>query len=306
MITMRCSLKIKYIVLQLYFLLWLTIAPHSVFAAPMVPPLNQENTKTHIPGKFIWFELATTNPDQLKKFYGQVFNWKFQTITQTDEQYTLIKNSDHNVAGLFKAKPREGVNLGALWIGMMSVDDPGKAAATAKTAGGSVHTSPKALPNRGTYALLRDPEGALFGVLKSDSGDPRDRKIENGNIFWVDLFAKDIQRAGAFYKKLAGYEISNEDYSGVKRTFLRSANKYRAGIVSLPGDANRSGWLPYVRVKDVMTTLKKVKAAGGVVMVEPDKALLDSNLAIFSDPLGGIMGIVKWDHPANGKQGNAP
>jgi len=306
MVARLCTIKTRSIALQIHLLLWLLFVSHIVFSTPVLPPLNKENTKTQIPGKFIWFELATSNPDQLKNFYSAVFNWQFQSITQTDEQYTLIKNGNHNLAGLFKAKPREGVNLAALWIGMMSVDDPGKAAATAKNAGGSVHTSAKALPNRGTYALLRDPEGALFGVLRSDSGDPPDREIENDNIFWMDLFAKDTKGAGEFYKNLAGYEISNEDNNGIQRTFLRSANKYRAGIVSLPEDVNRSGWLPYVRVKNVLATLKKVKAAGGVVMVEPDKSLLDGNLAIFSDPLGGIMGIVKWDYPKNSQQGNAP
>ena len=53
----------------------------------------------------------------------------------------------------------------------------------------------------------------------------------------------------------------------------------------------------YVRVNDVTTTLKKVEAAGGRVMVEPDETLLNGNLAIFADPQGGIIGIVKWEQP---------
>jgi len=306
MATRLSTAQTRFNVVKIYFLVLLLSVSCLAFSAPVLPPLNKQNTKTQIPGKFIWFELATTNPDQLQKFYGDVFGWQFQSITQTDEHYTIIRNGDRNVAGLFKARPREGVKLGALWIGMMSVDDPDKAAATAKKTGGSVHTPPKALPNRGTYALLRDPEGAIFGVLKSDSGDPPDRAIENGNIFWLDLFAKNTKRAGEFYKKLAGYDISSEDFGGVQRTFLWSAEKYRAGIVTLPYEANRSGWLPYVRVKNVEATLKKVRDAGGIVMVEPDKALLDGNLAIFSDPLGGIIGIVKWDYAKNSKQGNVP
>ena len=105
-----------------------------------------------------------------------------------------------------------------------------------------------------------------------------------------------MQRAASFYKQLAGYEIV-DDEKGVTRKFLRSADKYRAGIVPRPEEANRSGWLPYVRVHDVAATLKKVEAAGGQIMVEPDKALLDGNLAIFADPQGGIIGIVKWGQP---------
>jgi predicted enzyme related to lactoylglutathione lyase len=270
----------------------------TVLSAPVLPPLNDNPTNKQIPGKFIWFELASTKPDQLKKFYGDVFGWTFKTITSTNEEYALVRNGNHAIAGIFKSKPRSDVDFGALWIGMLSVPDPQKTVEIVTNSGGVVHTSPKAVPNRGTYALLRDPEGALFGVLKSDGGDPLDREIKNGDFLWLDLFAKDTQAASAFYKNLAGYEVTTDEIQGVKRVFLWAGDKYRAGIVPLPEGANRSGWLPYVKVEDVNVMLKKVEAAGGVVMVPPDKSLLDGNLAIFADPLGGIMGIIKWDATA--------
>jgi hypothetical protein len=55
--------------------------------------------------------------------------------------------------------------------------------------------------------------------------------------------------------------------------------------------------LPYIKVNDVAATLQKVAAAGGQIMVEPDKSLLDGNLAVISDPEGGIVGIVNWGQP---------
>jgi len=265
-------------------------------SAPLLPPLNKSPSGEQITGKFIWFDLATVDVVKEKAFYGDVFGWKFQTIGQTDDQYTLILNGDRNIAGLFQVKPREDAKVGALWIGLMSVADPKKAVSAVKQAGGSVHTEATSLAQRGTYALLKDPEGALFGVLKSDTGDPPDREMATGDFLWVDLFAKDIQRAAAFYQQLAGYQIV-EDEGGVKRKFLVAADKYRAGIVPLPEDANRAGWLPYIKVDDVAATLKKIEAAGGQIIVEPDKTLLDGNLAIFVDPQGGMMGIVKWGQP---------
>ena len=265
-------------------------------SAPELPPLNSTNTGKQITGKFTWFELVTLDIEQQKQFYGAVFGWQFRTISKTGEQYTLIMNGERNIAGLFQVKPPQDVRIGALWIGLMSVTDPDKAVTTAKNAGGSVHTPVKALPQRGSYALLRDPEGALFGVLKSASGDPPDHDVPIGDFFWVDLFARDMQREAKFYQQLAGYEVTEND-KGVKRKLLRAQDEYRAGIVPLPEGANRSGWLPYVRVDNVAATLKKVEAAGGQIMVEPDKSLLNGNLAIFTDPQGGIMGIVKWVQP---------
>ena len=288
--------KYKLVLASLLLLLGLSQPLQVVLSAPVLPPLNSTNTGKQLTGKFIWFELATIDVDKQKEFYGNVFGWQFRAMSDTDDQYTLIMNGDHPVAGLFTVKPREGVNLGALWLGMISVNDPVQAVAAVKAAGGSVHTEPTALAQRGTYALLRDSEGALFGVLKSDSGDPPDHEIAIGEFFWMDLFAKDMQRAATFYKQFAGYEIV-DDTKGVQRKFLRVGDKYRAGIVPRPEEANRSGWLPYIKVKDIAATLKKVEAAGGYIMVEPDKSLLDGNLAIFADPQGGIIGIVKWVQP---------
>lgn len=296
--------SIKYTVLPL-LLSGLLFSQQQLVSAVELPPLNSKNTQQQFPGKFIWFELATHNLAKQKDFYGAVFDWNFQTISKTDEQYTLINNNGRNIAGMFSVEPREGSTLGALWIGLMSVKDPARASQTVKKAGGAVHTPPKKVAKRGTYALFRDPEGALFGVLKSDSGDPDDSKAGTGDFIWMDLFARDMTQSARFYQQLAGYEVETRELSkGGQRLILNASDTARAGIVPLSENANRSGWLPYIKVNDVRATIKKINSAGGHIMVAPDKDLLDGNLAVFVDPLGGIMGIVKWQRPAQ-KEGRA-
>lgn len=281
------------------FLSW----PLSSVSAPVLPPLNSAPTGKDLAGKFIWYDLATTELAKQKAFYSAVFGWTFRSIGNASDDYTLVINGDQNVAGMFAVNPKEGAKAGALWIGLMSTNDPKKAADIVKQGGGAVHTPPTTLAQRGTYALLRDPEGALFGVMKSDSGDPPDRTADIGDFLWMDLFANQPSKLAEFYQQLAGYEITkNEVKDNVDRLFLTSHGKSRAGIVPLPQDANRAGWLPYVRVADVNETLKKVTDAGGYIMVAPDEDLLDGNLAIFSDPQGGVLGIVKWDEPTQDKE----
>lgn len=290
------KIKMKFPFATLMMLVSVFLSLHGVFAAPVLPPLNATNTGEELAGKFIWFDLATVDIATQKKFYGDVFGWTYQPISQSDAQYTIIKNGEHNIAGMFQIKPPADAKAGALWIGLMSVADPAKAVAMAKKAGGSVRMPVTSLAQRGTYALLRDPEGALFGVLKSETGDPPDHNVQAGDFLWVDLFANDVQRAAKFYQQLAGYEVVDDTHN-TQRKFLRSADRYRAGIVPRPEQANRSGWLPYIKVTDVAATLKKVADAGGQVMVEPDDSLLNGNLAIFADPEGGIVGIVKRGQP---------
>jgi predicted enzyme related to lactoylglutathione lyase len=284
-----------------WFLLYVfLLLPISSISAPVLPPLNSTPTGKQLTGKFIWFDLATSEFEKQKAFYGAVFGWTFRPIGNTNDDYTLIINGDHNVAGMFEVKPKDDAKAGALWIGLMSTADPDKAVKTAEQGGGAIHAPTMTVAQRGTYALLRDPEGALFGVMKSDSGDPPDKTAEIGDFLWMDLFANQPEKAGEFYQQLAGYELTKEEIKddNVDRLFLNSQGKARAGIVPLPKDANRAGWLPYVKVADVNETLKKVTDAGGMVMVAPDEDLLDGNLAIFSDPQGGVLGIVKWDEPS--------
>lgn len=275
-----------------------------VHAAPRLPPLTSEPTGEWTPGKFVWFELATRALEPQQQFYASVFGWRFTTIDEGENHYSLIRNDQQPVAGMFEPKQQEG-KLGALWIAFMSSKDPELVMAAVKRSGGSVHTAPVNLPDRGVHALFRDPQGALFGVLNSTRGDPLDVQAAIGSIIWLDLFARDVNAAADFYQKVAPYQIEtsptesgepeNNGDKQIPRTFLMSANKHRAGIVSLPEEANRAGWLPYVRVSDVETTLEKVVQSGGHVMVAPDTELFNGNLAIFADPQGGIIGIVKWD-----------
>jgi predicted enzyme related to lactoylglutathione lyase len=49
-----------------------------------------------------------------------------------------------------------------------------------------------------------------------------------------------------------------------------------------------------VQVEDVAATLAAATAAGGQVLLEPDPALLDGNVAVIGDPLGGVIGIIHW------------
>ena len=66
-------------------------------------------------------------------------------------------------------------------------------------------------------------------------------------------------------------------------------------------EANRSAWVPYVRVADVEATLERVVNGGGFAIVPPDPQLLDGNLAVFVDPNGGVTGIVKWEYGEAGE-----
>lgn len=274
----------------------LAFTSHSL-AAPILPAINEPASGTQLPGKFTWFDLATPAIKEQKSFYSDVFGWSFSPLSNTDDSYTLILNKGRLIGGMFNFSPSQDVADGAIWISLLSVESPEKAEQTVKDNGGQLELAAQQVPNRGRHALFRDPAGALFGVLLSDSGDPADYEVAIGEFIWVDLFARDVGEMTAFYQQLAPYEATTEAITeDVSRTILKANGMARAGIVPVDEEANRSAWVPYVRVADVTATLEKVVAGGGFAIVPPDERLLNGNLAVFVDPAGAVTGIIKWDY----------
>ena len=181
---------------------------------------------------------------------------------------------------------------------MLSVADAAAAAHQAEAHGGTVVIPPTAVAQRGTHALLRDADGALFGLLQSSTGDPAD-ELEANEFFWADLLTVDAVKAAEFYRAIAGYEAARS-YFGPRtdRMTLSVGGIKRASITPMPKEMKQPGWLPYVVVDDVPATLELVAKAGGRVLLAPSPALHDGQLAIFADPTGAVLGIVKWSAPA--------
>jgi predicted enzyme related to lactoylglutathione lyase len=268
-------------------------------AGAQVPPIA--DTEQRLPGKFVWFDLATDDVDAAKRFYGAVFGWSFRELGGWTDRYTLIRQGNRDIGGVF-AVSKDDVPRHARWVSLVSVEDAARAIGVIQKSGGQVLFGPKHLARRGTHALVRDAEGALFAVLQTESGDPPDIPVAVGDFFWVDLFAKDPAKTAEFYRAVAGYEVTQESLgNGIERLVLASGGFARAGISPLPAGVTEPGWLPYVLVDDVPGILRRARDAGGTVLVEPSTELLDGRLAVLADPSGAVLGIVDWpEEPAVG------
>jgi predicted enzyme related to lactoylglutathione lyase len=265
-------------------------------SAPTPGPLSEDGSRRA--GKFIWYELITDEPEAAQRFYATVFGWTFRPVPGVAGSYTLIENAGDRVGGMFvQARPAGGAR-GARWIPVMSVPDAGAAVEETRRSGGSVIAPLATIAGRGRHALLSDPEGVLFGVLRTEGGDPADTPVEDGDFFWLDLFARDPERAATFYRRLGGYEVDEAPAAaGATRLVLQAQGYARAGVLRMPPGLSQPGWLPYVLVEDVPATLKKVVAAGGRIVVQPDKKLLDGKVAVIVDASGGVLGIIDWERP---------
>jgi uncharacterized protein len=261
-----------------------------------VPPIVSPATSMRHPGKFIWADLVTTDPDAAINFYTRIFGWTARMIGTAPNSYTLLLNSGRPIAGVIyrKADPARKESAAARWVGYISVANMDKAVAAVTAAGGRVLIAPRKVGSRGWQAIVADSENSPFGLIVSASGDPGDTAVADNSWFWVQLFSRKPPEVAGFYHDALDY-IAAEDTRkpGAGEFLLWSEGRACAAVTPLPeGKNGRPGWLGYVRVAQLEKVTADARALGSHVLAGPLDGADGMRVAIIADPLGGAIGIV--------------
>jgi hypothetical protein len=274
----------------------LALAATAPFAgtAATWPPITDPPTNTFVHGRWVWGELFTEDVEAAQRFYQALFGWTYQSLRAGEHSYTLALADGEPVGGMLQRTHVYEKDRGSRWVGMISVPDVAKAARYAEEHGGKVVVAPRALAGRGEIALLKDPEGAPFGVIRSAAGDPPDYRGEVNEWVWIELWAKDPQAMASFYGGLAGYETHPAAMAGGRSAYgLASGGYLRARIIPSPAAGQPTAWVPYLRVSDVKAASAAVAGAGGRVVVHPDRMIRDGKVALVIDPTGAAVGLAQ-------------
>jgi hypothetical protein len=117
------------------------------------------------PGSLGWNELISTNEDQAVSFYKGLFGWSADPTEMPGMTYTIFKQGETMIAGSM-AQPKQMAGAPSLWGVYFSVADADQAAAKVTALGGKVLNPPMDIPNIGRFAVVADPQGAMFSVMK--------------------------------------------------------------------------------------------------------------------------------------------
>ena len=265
-------------------------------AEPWWPPITDPATAKWQPGRWVWAELLTRDVGTAAEFYGKVFGWTYETFGPSDDlkTYTVVYSGGVPIAGMvFISADKVSADRDARWVGLMSVPDVDSAARQVESSGGRTLFPPRTLGERGRTALFADPEGAVFGVIRSATGDPEDGVGSENQWLWVELWAQDPARMAKFYQPLGGYEIVQGTVPGeTSGVHLVASGAPRAGILPRPAPVP-STWVPYVRVANVADTVARARSAGGAIALEPMRAH-ETNVALIVDPTGAPFAVAEW------------
>lgn len=118
-------------------------------------------------GAYGWAELNARGKDAVLPFYEGVFGWTTRTSPMGDGQppYTEFLLAGSRIAGAWEMSPGIPAEVPSYWMIYFNVIDVDAAFATAIAAGATEMVGPTDFPG-GRFAIIRDPQGAMFGLLK--------------------------------------------------------------------------------------------------------------------------------------------
>ncbi len=246
-------------------------------------------------GRFIWYELITTDTSGAEAFYRNVVGWRAQDSGLSDRSYTILSVGETPAAGLM-AMPPEAREMRPGWIGYIAVDDVDSFTARVKEAGGTVHRAPDDIPSVGRFAVVGDPQGAVFVLFKSARSEPRPEATPGtpGCTGWHELHARDRESAFAFYSGLFGWtkaEAIDMGAMGVYQLFATGGVPV-GGMMTKADAVPVPVWLYYFNVESIDDAVVRVKDGGGQILNGPHQVPGGSWIVHGSDPQGAMFALV--------------
>lgn len=244
-------------------------------------------SSAEIRGRFVWHELMTTDTAAAGAFYPRVAGWTSQPWDH-DSSYTLWVSRDGPLGGLMH-KPEEAAP--SQWMPYLSTEDVDATIETARKLGARVHKEAFDVPNAGRIAILADPQGAVFAIIKPTppQGASAPKAPPGASDFsWHELATTDAPAALRFYSALFGWgKGTNHDMGEIGYyQIFKLGGKESGGIYKLQPGVTTPHWLSYVRVDDVNKAANAAKAAGGRVINGPMEVPGGDWIAQIIDPQG--------------------
>ena len=253
-------------------------------------------------GDYIWYELMTTDAEGAKAFYDAVIGWEIGEGSPEFNGYRMIGRSDGKFAGGVLPLTAEMQQHGArpMWLGYIHVTDVDRAVASIEQAGGKSLMPPFDIPNVGRIAMVTDPQGAPFYVMKpippaddphgqSDVFSPNDEQ----RIGWNELSTSDPAAARRFYGEQFGW--SSEDFMpmgemGEYRFWDHHGQRIGAFCGTMPGQQPK--WRYYLRVPSISKAKEVIEQKGGTIAMGPHEVPTGDHIIIGIDPQGAEFALV--------------
>lgn len=247
-------------------------------------------------GRFVWFELLSTDPAGSRAFYGELLGWTVEPFGGTaDAGYHVFASSQGGVGGVTRL-PDQAKAMGApsYWQANVEVADVDAAVAAVTAAGGKVFVV-ETVPGIGRFAVIADPQGAVIAVVAPATAMASHDATKHGEFSWHELYTTDHEAAFAFYAARFGWERLGAFDLGPMGTYLLwgRGGTQLGGMMTKPATMPQPpGWLYYVTVDDVDARLATAVRLGAKVVNGPMEVPGGQRVVQLIDPQGAAFALV--------------
>ena len=250
------------------------------------------------PGHFCWTELMTTDIEEAKRFYGQLFGWQVDDQPMGEGQYySMFQVKGKNAAGGYAMGPEQRAQgMPSNWGLYVAVDSAYESASKAKAIGGRVLMEPFDVMDSGRMATIQDPTGAVISLWEAKRSIGGGIVAEPGAVTWNELMTTDTNQAARFYSQLFGWEAqSNPMPDASMYTIFSKDGEQVAGMMAKPENLAQvpSHWMAYFDVADCNDSVQKARALAAQVNVEPTDIPEVGRFAVLQDPQGAVFSILQ-------------
>jgi uncharacterized protein len=245
-------------------------------------------------GRFLWYDLMTTDMNAAAEFYGKVTGWDVQ-VHGSAGTYRMIHRGRTPIGGMM-ALPEPAKKMGAPpnWVAYVGTPDVDAAVRQATAAGATTFVPPSDIPSIGRFSIIADPQGATIALFQAGQPQPPSHVPEVGDFSWHELATTDTDAALSFYGDLVGWKnTENHDMGpmGVYRMFGFDGVTLGGLFNKPPQMPAPPHWLFYVRVPDINKGADLVKQHGGKVLIGPHEVPGGDWILQCLDPQGAAFAL---------------
>lgn len=246
---------------------------------------------SHAPGTFSWTDLATTDQDGAKAFYGALMGWEANDIPVGDGVvYSMMQREGKEVAAISSQQQQQReMGVPPAWNSYVTVDSAADTAARAAELGATVIAPAFDVMQAGRMAVVQDPQGAFFSVWEPREHFGASLVNAHGALAWNELNSPDLDASQKFYEQLFGWQAAQFEGSPEPYLAIKNGEANNGGIRPLP-PGMPPNWLVYFGIDDLDQALAQVKELDGVVHAGPIDIGI-ARIGVAQDPQGATFAL---------------
>ncbi|NEQ52546.1 MAG: VOC family protein [Leptolyngbya sp. SIO3F4] len=249
-------------------------------------------------GVFSWVDLMTSEQEEAKQFYSELFGWTFQDMPMdTGGTYSMAFKGDRSVAAISAIPPN--MTMPPCWQTYITVKDLEATVKSWQENGGSIEVAPFDVMDAGRMAVVKDPTEAVVSLWQAKTHIGAGLVNEVNTFCWTELQTRGADKAAEFYKTVFNWELEVDEkppnYISASVKGHMNCGMFDMAKAPMP-DNVPPRWVVYFNVSDLDTSLEVVKRLGGSVLMDP-MDIEPGRFTTVMDPQGAVVVLMQVNTP---------